>query len=72
MRLLGQRSLSVLLPVGLPPVRADLNLAKKALVQLVENAVKYSPRHEPIVITAELIGRYSPATPGATEGHRSR
>jgi two-component system sensor histidine kinase KdpD len=57
-RLLGQRSLSVLLPAGLPPVRADLNLAKKALVQLVENAVKYSPRHEPIVITAELIGRY--------------
>jgi two-component system sensor histidine kinase KdpD len=57
-RLLGQRSLSVLLPAGLPPVRADLNLAKKALVQLVENAAKYSARHEPIVITAELIGRY--------------
>jgi signal transduction histidine kinase len=35
-----------------------LNLAKKALVQLVENAVRYSPRSEPIVITAELIGRY--------------
>jgi two-component system sensor histidine kinase KdpD len=57
-RLLGQRSLSVLLPAGLPPVRADLNCAKKALVQLLENAAKYSPRSEPIVITAELIGRF--------------
>jgi two-component system sensor histidine kinase KdpD len=57
-RLLSQRSLSVLLPEGLPPVRADLNLAKKALVQLVENAIKYSSRHAPIVITAESNGRY--------------
>jgi two-component system, OmpR family, sensor histidine kinase KdpD len=57
-RMLGQRSLSVLLPEGLPPVRADLSLAKKALVQLVENAIKYSSRHEPIVITAESNGRY--------------
>jgi two-component system, OmpR family, sensor histidine kinase KdpD len=56
-RLLGQRSLSVRLPAGLPPVRADLDLAKKALVQLVENAIKYSPPTEPILITAELGGR---------------
>ena len=39
-------------------MRADLNLAKKALVQLVENAVKYSPRHEPILIVAELVGHH--------------
>lgn len=57
-RLLGQRTLSVLLPTGLPRVRADLNCAKKALVQLLENAAKYSPSCEPIVITAELIGRF--------------
>jgi K+-sensing histidine kinase KdpD len=35
-----------------------LNLAKKALVQLVENAIKYSPPSEPILITADLGGRY--------------
>jgi len=57
-RLLDRRSLSVVLPAGLPPVRADLNCAKKALVQLLENAAKYSPNSEPIVITAELIGRF--------------
>src|SRR5277367_5777017 len=57
-RLLAQRSLSVLLPTELPPVRADLNCAKKALVHLLENAAKYSPSSEPIVITAELIGRF--------------
>jgi two-component system sensor histidine kinase KdpD len=51
--LLGQRSVSVQLPPGLPLVRADLNRAEKALVQLLENAAKYSPISEPITITAE-------------------
>jgi two-component system sensor histidine kinase KdpD len=53
-RLLGQRSISVRLPQGLPAARADLKLAKKALMQLLENATKYSPPNEPITITAEL------------------
>jgi two-component system, OmpR family, sensor histidine kinase KdpD len=56
--LLGQRSVSVQLRPGLPLVRADLNLAKKALVELLENAAKYSPPDEPITITAELIGTF--------------
>jgi two-component system sensor histidine kinase KdpD len=55
---LGQRSVSVQLPPGLPLVRADLNFAKKALVQLLENAAKYSPRNQPITIAAELIGTF--------------
>ena len=39
-------------------VRADRNFAKKALVQLLENAAKYSPRNQPITIAAELIGTF--------------
>jgi two-component system sensor histidine kinase KdpD len=56
--LLCQRSISLQLRPGLPAVRADLRLAKKALMQLLENATKYSPAHEPINITAELNGKF--------------
>jgi len=56
--LLGRRSISVQLRPGLRPVRADLNRIKKALVQLLENATKYSQREEAIVITAELNGNF--------------
>jgi two-component system sensor histidine kinase KdpD len=41
---------------GLPLVRADLERAKEALVQLIENANLYSPKKAPITITAELTG----------------
>lgn len=54
--LVGSRSISVHLQPGLPATCADLRLAKKALMQLLENAVKYSPASEPITITAELSG----------------
>jgi two-component system sensor histidine kinase KdpD len=40
----------------LPPVRADLDRAKDVLVQLLENASLYSPKDQPINITAELTG----------------
>ena len=56
--LLGQRPVSVQLEPGLPAVRADLNRAEKALVQLLENAAKYSPASEPITITAEQRGNF--------------
>jgi two-component system sensor histidine kinase KdpD len=56
--LLGRRSVLVQFPPGLPLVRADLNLAKKALVQLLENAAKYSLPDAPITITAELTGTF--------------
>ena len=56
--LLSQRSISLHLRPGLPAVRADLRLAKKALMQLLENATKYSPPDEPITITAELNGNF--------------
>src|SRR5207237_897508 len=42
--------------LGSAQVRADLERAKEALVQLIENANLYSPKEEPITITAELTG----------------
>ena len=41
---------------NLPPVRADLERAKEALVQLIDNANLYSPTGQPVTITAELTG----------------
>jgi two-component system sensor histidine kinase KdpD len=57
--LLGSRSISVQLQPELPAVYADLRLAKKALVQLLGNATKYSPPDQPITITAELNGKFA-------------
>ena len=53
---LSGRQISVRVSDGLPPVRADLERAKEALVQLIDNANLYSPRDKPITITAELTG----------------
>lgn len=53
---LAGRRVDVRITDGLPPVRADLERAKEALVQLIENANLYSPKEQPITITAELTG----------------
>jgi two-component system, OmpR family, sensor histidine kinase KdpD len=53
---LAGRRVNVRVADGLPPVRADLERAKEALVQLIENANLYSPKEEPITITSELTG----------------
>jgi two-component system sensor histidine kinase KdpD len=53
---LGGRQVEVRVAAGLPPVRADRERAKEALVQLIDNANLYSPKGEPITITAELTG----------------
>jgi two-component system sensor histidine kinase KdpD len=41
---------------SLPPVRADLDRAKDVLVQLLDNANLYSPKDQPITISADLTG----------------
>jgi len=56
--LLGPHSIQVQIPAGLPAVRADLRLVKKALVQLLENASKYSPPEEPITVSVEMNGDF--------------
>jgi two-component system, OmpR family, sensor histidine kinase KdpD len=53
---LGAHSIRVQVPLGLPAVRADLRLVKKALTQLLENACKYSPSEEPITVSVEMNG----------------
>jgi two-component system sensor histidine kinase KdpD len=53
---LGAHSIQVQIPSGLPAVRVDLILVKKALAQLLENASKYSPPGEPITVSVEMNG----------------
>ncbi|MDP9147305.1 MAG: DUF4118 domain-containing protein, partial [Acidobacteriota bacterium] len=53
---LGARRVNVSVAPGLPRVRADLDRAKEGLMQLINNAHLYSPKDEPITITAELTG----------------
>ena len=51
-RRLGTRKIEVLIPATLPPVRVDMTLMTQVLVNLVDNAVKYSPVSSPIEIAA--------------------
>jgi two-component system sensor histidine kinase KdpD len=53
---LGERNVEVKVNPGLPPVRADLNRIKDALVHLIDNANIYSPKDQPITISAEQMG----------------
>ena len=53
---LAGRRVDVRIAPDLPLVRADLERAKEALVQLIDNANLYSPKDQPITITAELTG----------------
>jgi len=46
----------------LPPVMADAERAKDILVNLIDNANLYSPKEEPIIISAELNGDYVSAS----------
>jgi len=51
-RRLGTRKVEVRIPATLPPVRVDMTLMTQVLVNLVDNAVKYSPVSGPIEIAA--------------------
>ena len=50
--------LRIQLEPELPAVLADLQRAKKALVQLLENAAKYSPAGEPVTVIAKVCGQF--------------
>ena len=54
---LGRHSVEVRLPDGLPPVRMDVARITEVLMQLLENAAKYSPPESPIHITGEVKNR---------------
>jgi two-component system, OmpR family, sensor histidine kinase KdpD len=55
---LGRRKLEIRVQPGLPSVSADVARAREALVHLIDNANRYSPAAEPIVLTAEPAGDY--------------
>jgi two-component system, OmpR family, sensor histidine kinase KdpD len=55
---LGDRKVIINASPDLPLVRADLDLAKDILVQLVDNAHLYSAIEEPITISAENNGGF--------------
>jgi two-component system sensor histidine kinase KdpD len=55
---LGDRKVVLNLDENLPLLRADLELAKDILVQLVDNANLYSKRETPITISAEENGGF--------------
>jgi two-component system, OmpR family, sensor histidine kinase KdpD len=53
---LGDRPILLNVPENLPSVRADLQRTQDILVQLIDNAHLYSPKDQPIAISAELTG----------------
>jgi two-component system, OmpR family, sensor histidine kinase KdpD len=55
---LAERTVDVRIAADLPPVRVDLARASEVLIQLIENANQYSPREQPITITAEKNGDF--------------
>ena len=52
---LQDRDVRVTIPGDLPQVSADLVLVVQALVNVLDNAIKYSPEGSPITITAALV-----------------
>jgi len=53
---LGDRPVNVNVSSNLPLVRADLDRTQDILVQLIDNAHLYSPKDQPIIVSAELSG----------------
>jgi len=49
---LRERTIEVEVPAALPLVRMDMVLMTQVLVNLVDNAVKYSPRDSPVLVSA--------------------
>ncbi|MGH6740947.1 MAG: sensor histidine kinase, partial [Bradyrhizobium sp.] len=56
-RLLEGHPLQIDMADDLPLIHVDATLVDKALGQLIENAIKYSPPDGPIEITAKQVGR---------------
>ena len=53
---LAGRAVDVRISANLPAVQADRERAREALVQLIDNANLYSPKEQPIIISAEPTG----------------
>jgi two-component system, OmpR family, sensor histidine kinase KdpD len=55
---LGDRPVILNISPNLPPVRADLERTQDILVQIIDNAHLYSPKDQPITVSAELTGDF--------------
>jgi two-component system sensor histidine kinase KdpD len=44
------------IPETLPMVAVDRGLLERAVANIVENAVKYSPDHRPVLVSASVLG----------------
>ena len=55
---LGNRQITLHINDNLPPVLADRSRTKDILVQLIDNAHLYSPKDQPISISAERTGDF--------------
>lgn len=53
---LKDRDLVLEVPDTLPPVPMDLPLMAQALINLLDNALKYSPPDQPLTIKAKVVG----------------
>jgi two-component system sensor histidine kinase KdpD len=74
---LDDRHIDVKLPSELPPVWVDRELIEIALRQLIDNALKYSPRDSPVSVGAErsddrVIVSVADRGPGIPEEEQSR
>ncbi|MEI2786189.1 MAG: DUF4118 domain-containing protein [Candidatus Nanopelagicales bacterium] len=68
-------SLEVSIPLDLPPVWVDEGLFERAVANVIENAVRFSPAERPVRVTAERIGdevmmRVIDVGPGVRESER--
>ncbi|HEX4593738.1 MAG TPA: ATP-binding protein [Bryobacteraceae bacterium] len=75
--LIEDRRIDVKLPAGIPAVWADRELIEIALRQLIDNALKYSPRDSPVSVGAELsdqrvVVSVADRGPGIAEEEQSR
>jgi two-component system sensor histidine kinase KdpD len=76
-RRLEQRSLTLDLPQDLPLIRADQILLQQALVQILDNAVKYSPAGSEIAVKVraqdgQMSFAVSDRGAGLTQGEQAR
>jgi len=55
---LAGRNVQVRIADGLPPVRADAERAVDVLMKLIDNANLYSPKEQPVTISAEAAGDF--------------
>ena len=55
---LGDRQIIVKVGPEVPQVRADLDRTKDILVQLIDNAHLYSPKDQPVTISADATGDF--------------